>query len=412
MGAMAYNYLVYPVVLLICCAISQAKSDLGYLFRRKQRRCELLADSLPRVAVLVSAFNEESVIQMKANNCLQISYPADRLEFLFGLDAPTDSTAELLDQFRSDRFGVVHFNVRRGKLSVLCDLAKRTAADILVLTDANTMLDRNCIHNVVRHFRDAQVGAVTGEEIRTVAAGTDPGAESIYWRYESAIKILESRLNCTLGGNGAVLAVRRSLFQPTNRSIIEDFQIPLEIRFKGFRVVYDPEVIAIEDITPAFAAQFGRRVRIGAGNYQTLFHSLACLNPLKGMVAFCFFSHKVLRWLGPFLLFIAFCCSLALANKSAFAVITTAECTFVAMALTGYRLKKLGRSAGLAAIPFHFCSMNLALLMGFHAYVTGRQFLVWKATPRQPQSSGTILSASECDKGLVREPINELGRVA
>src|SRR5690349_18351501 len=111
MGAMAYNYLGYPFALLLCCAISQAKSDLAYLLGRSNRRCELLSDHLPRVAVLVSAFNEESVIEMKANNCLQMGYPADRLEFVFGLDAPTDSSAELLNPFRSERFHVHQFDV-------------------------------------------------------------------------------------------------------------------------------------------------------------------------------------------------------------------------------------------------------------------------------------------------------------
>src|SRR6202008_371288 len=127
-GMVAYNYVGYPLVLLIPCAISQARSDLGYLLRRKQRRCELLGYELPHVAVLVSAFNEESVIQMKAKNCLQVDYPTDRLEFLFGLDAVTDSTAELLKQFQSARFRIVQFDVRRGKLAVLHDLARHTSA--------------------------------------------------------------------------------------------------------------------------------------------------------------------------------------------------------------------------------------------------------------------------------------------
>src|SRR2546423_4088440 len=254
-------------------------------------------------------------MQAKVRNCLQLDYLPDRLEFLFGLDAPLDSTAELLAQMQSSRIQVFQFNVRRGKLRVLADLAQRTSAEILIFTDANTTLDSNCIRNMARHFANPQVGAVSGEEIRTVAQGADPGAESIYWRYESAIKVLESRLNCSLGGNGAALAVRRSLFQPKQQSIVEDFQIPLEIRYKGFRVVYDPEAIAVEEITPAFRSQFARRVRIGAGNYEVLFRNPAYLDPRKGLLAFCFASHRLLRWLVPMFLLIAFVCNAAMVKQ-------------------------------------------------------------------------------------------------
>jgi cellulose synthase/poly-beta-1,6-N-acetylglucosamine synthase-like glycosyltransferase len=238
---------------------------------------------------------------------------------------------------------------------------------------------------MVRHFSDPRVGAVSGEEIRTVVKGTDPGAESMYWRYESAIKILESRLNCSQGGNGAALAVRSSLFRPTLQSIVEDFQVPLEIRFKGFRVVYDPEAIATEEITPTFSAQFARRVRIGAGNYQTLFRNPGYLNPINGLLTFSFISHRLLRWLGPLFLLTAFFSSIAMAADSKFGAVVTLQWVFYSTALIGYALKKRGRSAGLFAAPLHFCSMNLALLMGLYTYMTGRQGATWSVTPRASQ---------------------------
>jgi len=201
----------------------------------------------------MSVYNEEAVIRAKVKNLLEIDYPSDRLEFLLGLDAPVDSTSELLSQTPSSRLCVFPFQTRRGKLAVFVDLAGRTSAEILVFTDANTMLEKNCIRNLVRHFADPRVGAVSGEEIRVVTPGIDPGGESLYWQYESALKILESRLNCSLGGNGAALAIRRSLFHPRKQSIVEDLQIPLEIRFNGYRVVYDPEAVAVEEIAPNFS---------------------------------------------------------------------------------------------------------------------------------------------------------------
>ncbi|HTC93244.1 MAG TPA: glycosyltransferase family 2 protein [Terriglobales bacterium] len=385
-AAVAYHYAGYPLLLFILSVFSQARSDFLYLIRRGSRRRPRQADCVPRVALLMSVYNEEAVIQAKVRNTLEIDYPAGRLEILFGLDAPSDTTAKLLSDVQSSQSGrinVFHFQARRGKLAVLCDLAQRTSAEILVFTDANTMLERNCIRNLARHFADQRVGAVSGEEVRVVAAGTDPSAESLYWRYESAVKILESRLNCSLGGNGSALAVRHSLFHPRKQSIVEDFQIPLEIRFEGHRVIYDPEAVAIEEIAPTFSTQFARRVRISAGNYQTLFGNLEYLNPLKGFLAFSFFSHRVLRWLVPLFLVVAFSLSIALFALPGFVWLAAAQCIFYSMAVLGYWLKKQGRRARLFSLPFHFCAMNAALLLGLFAYLSGRQSVTWKSTPRQ-----------------------------
>ena len=208
--AVAYHYVGYPVVLFVVAQMSQAKSDFLYLTRRASRRANLDSNYVPRVAVLVSVYNEETVIEAKVKNVVATDYASDRIEFLFGLDAPTDSTADRLARIETGPIRIFQFKTRRGKLAVLSDLAQRASADILVFTDANTMLDRRCVRNLVRHFADPHVGAVSGEEVRTAAPGTDPAGESLYWRYESALKLLESRVNCSLGGNGSALAIRRS----------------------------------------------------------------------------------------------------------------------------------------------------------------------------------------------------------
>jgi cellulose synthase/poly-beta-1,6-N-acetylglucosamine synthase-like glycosyltransferase len=395
-AAVAYNYFGYPIVLFILAVFTQAKADFLYLLRRKSRRCQLPRE-VPKVAVLVSVYNEEAVIRAKIKNLQELDYPADRLEILLGLDAPIDGTAELLSQLPSTQFHVVQFLVRRGKLAVLSDLARRTSAEILVITDANTMLDRNCIRNLARHFADQRVGVVSGEEVRVAAGGVDAAGESLYWRYECALKMLENRLNCVQGANGAALAVRCSLFPPKKRTIVEDFQISLEARAQGYRVVYDPEAIAVEEVASTSSAQFTRRVRIGCGDYQTLFHNLHCLNPLRGLPAFAFFSHRALRWLTPVLLLVAFVCSVVMITHPGFVKWVAAQCIFYAMAITGYQLKKRGPSPRLLAIPLQFCATNLALLFGFFRFLRGGQPLTWKSTFRRLQPE-VILDETATDR--------------
>lgn len=386
--AVAYNYAGYPVVLFLLSILSQAKSDALFLLGKRSRRRPPVSSDLPSVAILLSAYNEESVIRQKLYNCLEADYPQNRLEFLVGLDNPSDSTAEIVSQIQTSRIRVWHYSQRQGKLAVLCALAQQTSADIVISTDANTMLDPHCVRALVRHFADPRVGAVSGEENRITARGTDPAGESLYWRYESALKFLENRLNCSLGGNGSVLAVRRPLFKLEKPSIVEDFQIPLDIRFQGYRVVYDPEAIALEEIAPTLSSQFSRRVRLGAGDFQTLFGNLACLNPKNGMPAFCFFSHRVLRWLGPIFLVLAFACSLVLVREPLFAGLLALQCAFYAAAALGFWLKKHAKRAGILSLPLHFCSMNLALFLGLIQYLSGRRSTIWNATPRvSPQTS-------------------------
>lgn len=383
--AVVYNYAGYPVVLFALSMLSQAKSDLHFLLgRRARRQNRSAAGDLPSVAVLLSAYNEQAVIRAKVQNCLELDYPHDRLEFLIGLDAPEDATPEILAELKSNRIRVRHFAKRQGKLAVLCALAQETSADIVITTDANTILRPDCVRTLVRHFRDPRVGAVSGEEIRLTAKGTDPAAESIYWRYESALKFLENRLNCSLGGNGSILAVRRPLFRLEKPSIVEDFQIPLEIRFKGYRVVYDPEAVAVEEIAPTPSAQFARRIRLGAGDFQALFANLNCLNPLNGLAAFCFFSHRVLRWLGPVFLLVALLSSLLLVQQTFFLAVVSAQGLFYFAAYIGHLRKRRGKAAGVLGLAVNFCSMNLALLFGFYKYLTGNRSAIWNATPRTP----------------------------
>jgi len=251
------------------------------------------------------------------------------------------------------------------------------------LMDANTQVRPDAVRNLVRHFGDAEVGAVCGE-LRLSTREGQPAEEGVYWRYEVTLKILENRLNAVLGANGAIYAVRRPLFPALPGDLItDDFVIPMKVRAGGHRVIYDPEAVATEEAPASLGSEFRRRVRIGAGNWQALAQCASLLLPQKGFVAFSYWSHKVLRWATPFLLVAAFAASLTLTGPLG-RVVLGVQIAFYLTALTGYVLPRFHVPAGPLRLPAYFVAINAALAAGLLRGALGRQRAAWTRTSRQP----------------------------
>ena len=383
LGVVVYTYAVYPLLLFVLAALTQTARDLAFLLGRRQRRTGDREDFTPRIAMLVAAYNEQEVIEAKLRNTAALEYPEGQFEFLLGLDSPSDATPDRVQGVSHPAFRVFHFAERRGKLAVLSDLLERTTAGILVFSDANTQLAPDCLSRLARHFADPGVGAVCGE-LRVVSPEGKTEMESLYWRYEIVLKFLENRLNCVLGANGAVFAVRRDLYRPPASAIVEDFQVPMDIRFAGHRVVYDPEALANEEAAPTHADEFRRKVRIGTGAFQTLIGSPRFLNPLKGLPAFAYLSHKVLRWLAPLLLLVVLVCNgMLVTTAPLYAALLAGQVAFYLLAGFGWLRVRRGLPAGLAGAAFYFTSMNLALLLGLIRLFGGHRQAVWASTPRR-----------------------------
>jgi cellulose synthase/poly-beta-1,6-N-acetylglucosamine synthase-like glycosyltransferase len=268
---------------------------------------------------------------------------------------------------------------------VLARLVPSARGDLVVLTDANVMLDRGAIRAIARGFRDADVGAVVGR-LRLVSAGggTEEGA---YWRYETLLKYYEGRNGCVLGANGGLYAIRRRLFAPLPPdTIVDDFVIPVRVAVRGWKVAYAPEAVATEDAASGSRAEFARRARIGAGDWQALARHPELLDPRRGFLFFSFVSHKLLRWATPGLLALALAASAAAsASPGAWAMraLLGLQLAFYGLALAG----GLGRARAsrLAATAHHFVAMNAALAVGFWRWVRGSQRAAWDRTARAAQ---------------------------
>jgi cellulose synthase/poly-beta-1,6-N-acetylglucosamine synthase-like glycosyltransferase len=334
-----------------------------------------------------AAHNEARVIGQKMRNCKRLDYPADRLEILVGCDGCTDRTAALARQANVPNARVLEISPRGGKPATLNLLVPLAQGDIVVLCDSNTMFQPGTLMSLVRHFEERNVGCVCGE-LRLVDVVQKRSSENLYWKYETMLKFLESRLNMLVGANGGIFAIRKKLFSPLPPDgIIDDFLVAMRIRAAGHRVVYDPEAVAVEELAQGVRHEFRRRIRIGAGNFHALKYTRKLLHPAMGWVAFSYWSHKVFRWIVPLALCIAEASAILLANDLRYAGVAALGVGMVGLAFAGYRLDLRGGHWAPFSLPYYFLSMNLALFLGFMRFVRQAQSTVWKPTPRPPLST-------------------------
>ena len=385
-GIPLYAYILYPIILFVLAAFVQTGRDLAYLVLRSDRRRR--SERRPKVSIILAAYNEEQAIERTIRNCLAADYPRDRVEIIIGSDASTDRTVEIARRFQDQGVRVLAFPERRGKLAVISDCAQQATGDILVLSDANSLLDASAVRLLVRHFENPAVGAVCGE-LRLTASNGTPADEGFYWRYEVILKTLESRMDSALGANGAIYAIRRELFPNlSTRLITDDFVIPMKVRSRGFRVLYDPEATATEEAPAGVSDEFHRRMRIGAGNWQALWHCANLLLPWKGFVSFAFWSHKVLRWFSPFLMAAALVANVALISDPIWRIVLWLQVAFYGTAALGYTLGRLRLPAGPFRIISYFVAINLALGIGLIRGVLGLQSASWRRTAREQVQPG------------------------
>lgn len=387
LGLPVYSYFGYPVLLFLAASAVQTAKDAAYVIRRRERRSR--AASLPSVSIIIAAYNEEASISSTLKHCLASDYPETDLEILVGCDGCSDGTAHVARATGGPRVRVFDFPERRGKISVISDLAARAKGEILVFTDANTRIDPDAVRNLARHFSDPDIGAVCGE-LRLAKPQGGEADEGLYWRYELVLKMLESRLKAVLGANGALYALRSALFPKVPPDIItDDFVIPMKVRAAGRAVIYDPEAVAVEDAPADVSAEFRRRLRIGAGNWQALGVCASLLLPWKGFVALAFWSHKILRWFTPLLLLTGFAANLWLLDQTPWRVAFAGQVAFYCSAALGRALRRMGKPAGPFKLPAYFAAINVALLIGLIRGALGLQKPAWQTTPRSslPQSS-------------------------
>ncbi|MBU8897468.1 glycosyltransferase family 2 protein [Corallococcus sp. H22C18031201] len=379
---LAHTYFLYPLCLFVLEGIARVAQDIRRMRSGEEAPGERAMGPLPTVSLVVAAYNEASCIEQKLENSLALDYPADRFEVLIGSDGSSDGTDALVGQCRDERVRLSPAP-RAGKTTVLNRCIPTARGDIVLLSDANTMIDAEAVRRIVRHFEDPEVGAVCGK-LKLYNPTKQDYEESAYWSYESLIKLYEGRRGAVVGANGGLYAIRRTLFTVLPpATIVDDFVIPLRILEKGFKVVYEEEAVAHEETTEDYGKEFGRRARIAAGNFQSLRMVPGLLLPTAGFPAFAFWSHKLLRWCAPALMAAALVANLFLLHQTFYRVTLFGQLLFYALALLGREgVLKRGTAKRVASVAYYFVTMNLAIVVGFWRFVRNSQRAAWERTAR------------------------------
>jgi cellulose synthase/poly-beta-1,6-N-acetylglucosamine synthase-like glycosyltransferase len=265
-------------------------------------------------------------------------------------------------------------------------VAYLTDAEVLVFSDANTMLNAVAFREIVKHYADPAVGGVAGEK-RVSASGQVPGeAEGVYWRLESMLKQLESDFHTVAGAAGELLSIRRSLYEAVpNDVLLDDLYISLQLCRKGSLMRYEPLAIATEGPSQSIADERIRRVRISAGAFQSLVLFRDLLNIGRyGRLSFQFISHRVMRWtVGPIALPLIFLLNILLASQGTlYIILLVIQVCFYLLALVGAFRVRNGKGGFIFMLPYYFSFMNFSILAGLKRYLTGAQSVTWEKSKR------------------------------
>lgn len=381
---MLHSYVLYPLLLKLF-SLGKKENTIVY---------GLSDNELPRLTIIFSAYNEQKVIREKLESLFNTTYPLSRIKVYIGSDNSVDDTNKIVTEFQS-RYPQLFFFAytdRNGKSKVLNRLVSEIQTanrnyrdDIFIFTDANVMFTPATFYELAKHFKNEKI-ALVGARIlnKGVTAEGISLQEKTYIQGENKIKYLEGlNWGAMTGAFGACYAMRALYWThiPENY-LMEDFYLSMNVLKKGKMAISEPLAVCYEDVSTEVGQEYMRKSRIQAGNFQ----NLAVYWPMLfrfNAIAFCFFSHKFLRWMGPLLILTAYLSNIFLLNQSRYYIFTFVLQNILLLSpVIDFLMKRLGLQIAVLRFASYFYLMNLALVNGFLMYARGIKTNAWTPTKR------------------------------
>ncbi len=364
-GFLFYTYLGYPLLMMQLARLRREQVEGGEIY--------------PTVTVVIAAHNEQERIVARLEDIFSQNYPQQKLDVVVVSDGSTDGTTAVMNRMNHPRLKVIDLAANRGKAVALNHGVAAATGEVVVFTDSRQWFAPDAIKLLVQAFSDPQVGGATGELVLCESEkGGEPKGVGLYWRYEKAIRVAESRVDSTVGATGAIYAIRRQLFKPLPEDLIlDDVLTPLNITAQGYRLKMVREAIAYDYLSRSGTEEFYRKVRTLAGNIQLIQLAPWVINPLRNRLFFQWFSHKICRLIAPYTL-VGLLVSPWFIGKPGYMAFGMAQLFGYVAALFGLRAMMRGEKAGLAGVPASFLMLNGAAVAGLYAVLSGRTENLWK----------------------------------
>ncbi|MGB1248212.1 MAG: glycosyltransferase [Chitinophagales bacterium] len=348
-------------------------------------------DELPEIAIVIAAYNEEKVIAQKLQSILESDYPLDKMTVFIGSDDSTDKTNEICEKFAKEN-AAINFHLikgRHGKLGVLNQLFTQyidlKKYEVIIQTDANILFAKRMVSTLVAHFKNKEIGLVCANvKNKNIRQEGISKQESIYISGENQLKINEGKaFGASMGAFGACYAIRSSYIEEIpSHCLAEDFYFSMLVLQQNAKIITDKDAICYEDLPSSILEEFNRKKRISVGNFQNLKEFKSLLFAKNKQVSFAFFSHKVLRWLGPFFLLFAYVSLAILVSFPLYTTLFAIANLLLFLAFLDWALIRVDIHVNLLRLLRYFFMMNIALFFGFIKYVKGTENNVWTPTER------------------------------
>lgn len=392
LAALLFTYGGYPLMLL---ALTP--------WRQRHTRLDPQRPFLPFLTLIIPARNEADHLWRKLHNCLELDYPPEKLEVLVVDDGSDDATPAIIQRFLKElesrpepapSFRVLTQSVNKGKTAALNRAVPEAAGEIVVFSDADSLISVHSLKRLVHPFQNPIVGCVGGRYFPGGVSGAGAAGTGFYWRYENYLRRKESQAGGILGASGALYAIRKCLYEPLDSRLInDDFIIPMRINARGYRSLYEPSATAIEDESRSVHLEFPRRVRIMAGNCEHcwLFRGLF-FKRTTFRTALQLFCHKGLRIISPFWLLALFFSNGTLLLQGlttynslrdfpfgarCYALLFAGQVAFYTVALAGRKIQGEGKGRKMLHLPWYFTMINGAALAGIYTFFFRREKLNW-----------------------------------
>lgn len=365
--ALFYAMIGFPIVLLILEKFIKRENDQDLNYK-------------PFVSVIISAYNEEDVIEKKLENIISTSYPS--YEVIVANDSSNDRTVEICEKFIRQhpdydiRVNTVKNHI--GKTNAQNEAVEVAKGEILVFSDANSMFKTDAIDELVSYFTAEDIEYVCGSLIYQEDLDVSSAvAENTYWNFELKMRKIESNIKTIVNGNGAIYAVRKADYRHIDLVNSHDYELPLYAGLNHKRALYNPKAIAVEKAGQTTADEFKRKVRMQRRILTNIFTNVRRLNIFEyGWFSFFHFGHKTLRYMQSFFHIVLFITNMALLNEGTFyKIFFLGQVAFYTLAVIGQLTKAKSK---IFYFPRYYSAMMLAQILGGFNEIRGKSKATWE----------------------------------